>query len=158
MHILAAMHDGRITFIIPWHSSGNSGDTLSQLVSGATLGKETLTESNDYTSTQTDKRKSTTSDAEKNPNPASEAPVALRETRDAIVKGKAGNMDPDTISNPYVRKLWDMFYLPTDQYTEKYNGESNEDSYGVHLSGDAAEQIFPYEYWDKCLDFVYSAL
>ena len=54
-HIRLALADSDIDFVIPWHASGNSKDTLASLVSSASIGQEQLETSSDYTDTQSDK-------------------------------------------------------------------------------------------------------
>lgn len=52
-HIRLAMADNRINFIIPWHSSGNSKDTLSSMLQSLSEKLDT-SEARDYTDSQSD--------------------------------------------------------------------------------------------------------
>ena len=79
-HIALAMADENVTFIIPWHSSGNSGALLSELVGAATLNKETLSDSSDYTKLQSDVRLT-------EEQGATAEQLLRRDMRDRIVKG-----------------------------------------------------------------------
>ena len=147
-HIRLAMANEDIDFIIPWHSSGNSQDTLKTLI--GTLGEKLLT-GVDYTTTQTDMVKGTVkkyTDENGNkveytvPGKQTAEEKALWDARvklltkggDALTQAERSTL----LSNPYTADLYKRF-------TEK---GVDPDCYGVRLNKSQAEQIFPYEYWD----------
>lgn len=132
-HIRAAMADPRIGFVIPWHSSGNSGETLHTLMKAV---NDSLVESNDYTDDQTDKKISNATDEQR----------AARDVREKILTGKYVNGVPSADmavieGNQYLSGLYNRMYVDS----------TNEESYHVFLSSSQAKQIFPHEYWDKTL-------
>ena len=132
-HIRAAMADPRIGFVIPWHSSGNSGETLHTLMKAV---NDSLVESNDYTDDQTDKKISNATDEQR----------AARDVREKILTGKYVNGVPSADmavieGNQYLSGLYNRMYVDSTQ----------EESYHVFLSSSQAKQIFPHEYWDKTL-------
>lgn len=132
-HIRMAMADNRIQFIIPWHSSGNSKDTLKQLVQGV---GETLNTTTDYSDYQNDKVREDQTEEQKK----------LWEIRSNILTGayhkknSTLNEDMATIqSDPFLSDLYRRFYVD----------RTETDTYDVRLTSEQASQIFPYEYWDK---------
>ena len=132
-HIRAAMADPRIGFVIPWHSSGNSGATLKSLMRAV---NDELVESRDYSKVQEDKEI-------KN---ASASQLAARDVRKKILTGAYVNGVPAEDmavieGNKYLSGLYNRMYVDS----------TNEDSYHVFLSSSQAEKIFPHEYWDKSL-------
>lgn len=132
-HIRAAMADPRIGFVIPWHSSGNSGATLKSLMRAV---NDELVESKDYSKVQEDKEI-------KN---ASASQLATRDVRKKILTGAYVNGVPAEDmavieGNKYLSGLYNRMYVDS----------TNEDSYHVFLSSSQAEKIFPHEYWDKTL-------
>ena len=140
-HIRLAMADDRITFIIPWHSSGNSKDTLAQLM-GAVGEKLDVSKNTDYSDFQNDKVIDN-----------SDRMKAIRAFRKEIIQGKLwGNYKTKTAksltaeqqsmldSNPYLKELYRKFYQDTSAK-----------EYGVRLNGNQSASIFPYEYWDTSL-------
>lgn len=132
-HIRAAMADPRIGFVIPWHSSGNSGATLKSLMRAV---NDELVESRDYSKVQEDKEI-------KN---ASASQLAARDVRKKILTGAYVNGVPGEDmavieGNKYLSGLYNRMYVDS----------TNEDSYHVFLSSSQAEKIFPHEYWDKSL-------
>ena len=147
VHIRLAMASNDIDFIIPWHSSGNSRDVIQQLVGSV---NETLTESSDYTAYQNDmlvgeyvnaKGKKTGKDKR------SAAQIALWDARMKLLT-EGGDALSETeintlLSNPYTRDLYIRFTTPEGK--PGYDPEC----YGVTLTKDQAEHVFPYEYWDK---------
>lgn len=133
-HIKLAMANDDITFIIPWHSSGNSGETLATLMGAV---GETLIESTDYTRTQSDKPNSKATAAQK-------AAMDLRMRlltgdlrRDGMQPGDQAILD----SNPFLADLYRRFYVD----------ENAKETFEVELSKKQASQVFPYEYWDTSL-------
>lgn len=132
-HIRAAMADPRIGFVIPWHSSGNSGATLKSLMRAV---NDELVESRDYSKVQEDKEI-------KN---ASASQLATRDVRKKILTGAYVNGVPAEDmavieGNKYLSGLYNRMYVDS----------TNENSYHVFLSSSQAEKIFPHEYWDKSL-------
>lgn len=132
-HIELALADDRISFVIPWHSSGNSKEVLGQMMEavGERRGK-----AQDYSDVQTDKIGEQT--------PEQKAAWDMRKkilTGGFYVKGK--NVQPTdaemaTIAgNPYLLDLYNKMYI-----------DSTSDAYHVKLSAAQASQIFPHEYWD----------
>jgi len=143
IHIRLAMANEDIDFIIPWHSSGNSKDVLQSLVASV---DETLTESSDYTDFQTDQTKShkeTIDGKEKTIDDRTENEIKLWDARVKLLSegGEALTEEERNIllSNPYTKELYKRFT------EEGYDA----DCYKVVLPKAQAEQIFPYEYWDK---------
>lgn len=138
-HIRMAMADDRITFIIPWHSSGNSKDTLASLMKSV---GETLNSANDYSETQNDKIIDNSAEAK-----------AARQLRKDIIQGKlwadyktrkaAKLTDAQQAildGNSYLKELYRKFYV-----------DKSAKEYGVKLNGNQSAGIFPYEYWDTSL-------
>ena len=143
VHIRLALGNQDIDFVIPWHSSGNSKDVLQQLVSSV---GEQLLESSDYTDTQTDQIKSHKEGKGKNEKTIDDRTQDEIKLWDARVKlltegGEALTQEErqTLMSNDITRELYRRF---TEQGYDP-------DCYGVTLTKDQAEQVFPYEYWDK---------
>ena len=130
VHIRLALANDDIDFVIPWHSSGNSKDVLQQLVRSV---DETLTESDDYTKFQEEKKKKNRSAKQ----------AALWDARVKLLQEGAKKLtqaEIDTLqSNPITAELYRRFAIEG----------VDDDCYGVTLPKDQAEKIFPYEYWDK---------
>ena len=131
-HIRLAMKNSDIDFIIPWHSSGNSQDTLKKLI--GSVGEKLIT-GTDYSTTQTD-----SASADRTPEQK-----ALWDARVKLLTkgGNALTLEERTalLNNPYTADLYKRF-------TQK---GVDPDCYGVKLNKAQAEQIFPYEYWDTTL-------
>ena len=147
-HIRLALKNSDIDFVIPWHSSGNSKDILSGLISSV---GERLNSSVDYTTTQTDMVKGTVKRYKNENGETVEYTVPGKQTKkqkelwDArvklLTKGDNALTKEDRkalLSNPYTAKLYERF-------TKK---GVDPDCYGVKLNKSQATQIFPYEYWD----------
>lgn len=155
-HIRLAMASDEITFIIPWHSSGSSDAILSSLMKAV---EEDIDNSSDYTLWQSDtpieKPPKGREDEKREP---SKQQLAARDLRERIITGKldpkntrekTGSFDSSTLSeadratlsqNPWLADLYRRFYEDTTA-----------EEYGVSLSASQAENIFPYEYWDRSL-------
>ena len=189
-HINACLDSDDITFVIPFHGSGNSTKDIQQLMQllGETIDAKNIT---DFTSYQTDVEKEKISPA--------------RDLRKKIVSGGCLISGRITItrdeanilnSNPFLKDLFRRFYLDaTDRnsnidyaeseknrenviildvhedgttsvnteykldfgkvndraFAKKYYLDGRNECYGNFLSGATANQIFPYEYWDKSL-------
>lgn len=133
-HINLAMADDRIGFIIPWHASGNSGETLTAMMDAV---GEKVSRTTDYTKSQSDKENSKATQAQKD----------AMDLRMRILTGdtmKNGLTDADQRildSNPYLADLYHRFCVD----------ETAEETYGVALSAKQASQVFPFEYWDTSL-------
>ena len=129
-HIRLALENPDIDFVIPWHSSGNSKDALASMI--ASVG-ENLETSSDYTDYQTDKPSENQTDEQKK----------LWDLRMKILQGKKINGEERTMiyEDEYLKSLYDRFNVQG----------VDDDCYQVKLGKDQAEQIFPYEYWDKSL-------
>lgn len=132
-HIELALADDRITYVIPWHSSGNSKKVLGQLMEavGESRGK-----AQNYEEFQTDKiGKQTT--AQKN----------AWDMRKKILTGgffvDGQHVEPSEkewpviVGNDYLLDLYNKFYV-----------DSTSEAYHVKLNESQASQIFPHEYWD----------
>ena len=131
-HIRLALANSDIDFVIPWHSSGNSKDVISGLMSTF---KESLENGHNYEDSQTDKVSETQTAEQK----------ALWDARmKLLTKGDKALTEEDRLtllSNPITKELYRRF-------TEK---GVDDECYGVKLSKEQASQIFPYEYWDTSL-------
>lgn len=165
-HILAALKDGDIDFVIPWHSSGNSKGQLTAMMNSV---GEQLNESSDYTKLQSDalfpgenallesaKAKLETGEKWTPQEKAAIDRELNRNVRKKIltggfwktVKGEKQLVPPtaaemDAIKNSeYLRSLYYRFYE-----------DKNSDCYQVELSGSQASQIFPFEYWATGLKY-----
>lgn len=138
-HIRMAMADDRITFIIPWHPSGNSKETLATLMQSV---GETLSNATSYEDSQNDKIIDNSAEAK-----------AARQLRKDIIQGKlwadyktrkAAKLTDAQQSildgNAYLKELYRKFYV-----------DKSAKEYGVKLNGNQSTGIFPYEYWDTSL-------
>ena len=134
-HIRLALEGDEVTFVIPFHGSGNSVHQIQALMN--LLGENLdVTTAQDYTSVQSDHHLKKKTQAQK----------AAWNLRKKIIMGKAG-----TLSAAEHRILKENAFLD-DMYRRFYEDESA-DEYGVALTEDQANQIFPYEYWDKSLTY-----
>ena len=129
-----------VTFVIPFHGSGNTVNTIKELMD---LIEEDLdvTTAKDYSLVQTDHFKKHRTEEQK----------ALWELRKKIITRPDGWNGILTAkeysllegeSGKYLKDLYNRFFV--DETAEEY---------GVSLSAAQAEQIFPYEYWDKSLTY-----
>ena len=134
-HIRLALEGDEVTFVIPFHGSGNSVHQIQALMN--LLGENLdVTTAQDYTSVQSDHHLKKKTQAQKD----------AWNLRKKIIMGKAG-----TLSAAEHRILKENAFLD-DMYRRFYEDESA-DEYGVALTEDQANQIFPYEYWDKSLTY-----
>ena len=126
-HIRLAIANTDIDFVIPWHSSGNSRQTLGRLLNGV---GENLEASTDYSSTQNDK-------ASKNQTAAQKERFDIRKkilTGEELTDAEFDIVQQDSA---WLLPLW-----------RRFNVEGvDPDCYGVKLSSSQASQIFPFEYW-----------
>ena len=137
-HIRLALSGEDVTFVIPFHGSGNSTAQIQRLME--LVGEKLdLTQARDYTAVQSDHKM-------KNRSAAQEAAWDLRVK---ILTGKAGNLSSAEQmvleQNPFLSDLYDRFYV-----------DESADEYGVKLGSAQAEIVFPFEYWDKSLDYAHA--
>ena len=134
-HIRLALNGDEVTFVIPFHGSGNSVHQIQALMN--LLGENLdVTTAQDYTPVQSDHHLKKKTQAQKD----------AWNLRKKIIMGKAG-----TLTANEHRVLKENEFLD-DMYRRFYEDESAEE-YGVALTEDQANQIFPYEYWDKSLTY-----
>lgn len=130
-HIKLAIASDDITFVIPWHSSGNTGDVLSYLVGSH---GETLVDGTDYQNIQSDKII----------NKEDKAAEAVRNLRKdiltgALMKRSLTASEQDILSgNKYLQRLYDRFY----------EEGIDSDAYHNWLTATQAKSVFPHEYWN----------
>lgn len=156
-HILTCIEGDEVTFVIPFHGSGQNTKQIAYLMS---MLRENLdvTKARDYTDYQTDIDliRDDSEDSKKKwhgPKPEVDA-AEMRKLRKDILTGKLGKFDNKTRTyvlneltdeqkrlmnkSKYLGNLYERFYL-----------DENAREYGLSLKSDVADQIFPYEYWDK---------
>lgn len=137
-HIRLALSGEDVTFVIPFHGSGNSTAQIQRLMElvGENLD---LTQARDYTAVQSDHVMEKRSAAQK----------AAWDLRVKILTGGAKNLSNAEHavldSNPFLSDLYDRFYV--DESAEEY---------GVKLGSAQAAIVFPFEYWDKSLDYAHA--
>lgn len=137
-HIRLALSSEDVTFVIPFHGSGNSTEQIQRLME---LVRENLdlTQARDYTAVQSDHVMEKRSAAQK----------AAWDLRVKILTGGAKNLSNAEHavldSNPFLSDLYDRFYV--DESAEEY---------GVKLGSAQAAIVFPFEYWDKSLDYAHA--
>ena len=134
-HIRLALEGLDVTFVIPFHGSGNSVHQIQALMN--MLGENLdVTKAQDYTFVQSD---------HVSPNQTKEQ-KAMWDLRVKIVQGKASTITASEQAlldkNPFLKDLYRRFYI--DESAEEF---------GVGLTSDQSGQIFPYEYWDKSLTY-----
>ena len=134
-HIRLALEGEDVTFVIPFHGSGNTVHQIQVLMN--LLGENLdVTTAQDYTAVQSDHI---------SPNRTKEQ-KAMWDLRVNIIMGKASNLTEAERNllnkNAYLKDLYRRFYV-----------DKTADEYGIKLGKDQAEQIFPYEYWDKSLTY-----
>ena len=137
-HIRLALSGEDVTFVIPFHGSGNSTAQIQRLMElvGENLD---LTQARDYTAVQNDHVMEKRSAAQK----------AAWDLRVKILTGEAGKLSSAEQmvleQNPYLSDLYERFYV--DESAEEY---------GVKLGSAQAAIVFPFEYWDKSLDYAHA--
>ena len=134
-HIRLALEGMDVTFVIPFHGSGNSVHQIQALMN--LLGENLdVTTAQDYTLVQSD---------HVSPNQTKEQ-KAMWNLRVKIVQGNASTITAAEQAlldkNAFLKDLYRRFYI-----------DKNADEYGVGLTSGQSEQIFPYEYWDKSLTY-----
>ena len=129
-HIRLALKDKRISFVIPWHPSGSSKETLSALMTAV---NENLSDAKSYEDSQNDKIIDN-----------SEEMVKMRKLREDILMRKIGTLSDEQQEmldrNPWLNDLYRRFYL--DKTAKEYE---------VKLNKKQISSLFPYEYWDTSL-------
>lgn len=134
-HIRLALAGDEVTFVIPFHGSGNRVATIKNLM-GMIKENLDLTKAHDYEKVQSD---------HVSPNQTAEQ-KAMWNLRVRIVKGEATELSPKEMAllekNAFLKDLYRRFYI-----------DENAEEYGVGLTEKQAGQIFPYEYWDKSLTY-----
>lgn len=164
-NIRLALAGTEVTFVIPFHGSGQSVDQVQTLVN--LLGEDLNVElAQDYSDVQDDHIDPRLSKEE-----AAKA-KAMRALRMDIIQGKfwqngtkkaAGHNKPLSDEqkallreNPHLARLYDMFYneIPSGEYTPcMIDAEGKSLAYHCFLGKEQAEKIFPYEYWDTSLEY-----
>lgn len=137
-HVRAALKSNDITFVIPFHGSGGSVRRVQNLMS---LLHEKMNTGDDYTNAQSDSFAEYTVVGEgKSAKKVNSNPNWV--LREAILTGNYDRLNKaqkNAIrSNEYLNRL----------YHERYVDDTAE-AYGVFFSKSEAQQIYPYEYWDK---------
>lgn len=129
-HIRLALKDKRISFVIPWHPSGSSKETLSALMTAV---NENLSDAKSYEDSQNDKIIDN-----------SEEMVKMRKLREDIlmrnIKTISDEQQEMLDRNPWLNDLYRRFYL-----------DKTAKEYGVKLNKKQISSLFPYEYWDTSL-------
>ena len=146
-HVRLALEGTDVTFVIPFHGSGNTVHQIQTLMN--MLGEHLdVTKAQDYTAVQSDHHMKNKTAEQK----------ALWDLRCKIISGSYkvndkfvkwdGNLSADEYSllespnGSFVKDLYRRFYV-----------DKSAEEYGVDLQKDQSEQIFPYEYWDKTLSY-----
>ena len=137
-----------VSFVIPFHGSGNTVKAIQELM-GLIGEKLDVTKAQDYSLVQTDHfaknrtaeqtalwdlRKKIISRSYKKDGKTVAWDGKLTTAEEALLNSENGSK--------FLKDLYNRFYV-----------DKNADEYGVSLSTDQAEQIFPYEYWDKTLTY-----
>lgn len=133
-HIIAAMADDRIPFIIPYHKSGGRTDVIDSMLQS--IGEKRADENykyDDYSNVQ----------SEKFPERANQN--KFLQLRNDILKGNT----KFTLSEEQKKTLAQSKYLQ-ELYDRKYN-RPGDSLYHVQMTATDCGQIFPYEYWDESL-------
>ena len=134
-HIRLALEGEDVTFVIPFHGSGNTVHQIQVLMN--LLGENLdVTTAQDYTAVQSDHVSPKQTKEQK----------ALWDLRVKIITGKASTLSTAEQAllerNTFLQDLHRRFYI-----------DKSADEYGISLTSDQANQIFPYEYWDKSLTY-----
>ena len=134
-HIRLALEGEDVTFVIPFHGSGNTVHQIQVLMN--LLGENLdVTTAEDYTPVQSDHVSPKQTKEQK----------AMWDLRVRILTGDASTLTAKEFDilnkNDYLKDLYNRFYV-----------NENAEEFGIKLSKDVAGQIFPYEYWDKSLTY-----
>lgn len=125
-----------VTFVIPFHGSGQSVHQVQTLMD--LLGEHLdVTKAQDYTSVQSD-HVSPKQTAEQKALWNLRMAIIMGECENGLTSGQQALLD----KNEHLQKLYNMFYE-----------DESSNAYHNYLAKDQAQQIFPYEYWDKTLDY-----
>lgn len=153
-HILTCLEGDEVTFVIPFHGSGQNVAQIAYLMDMLRENLDVL-RAQDYTNYQSDhdmlkdSRKLTDEEKKRGVNTwgltiEEQARVkAMRQLRMDILTGKlsSGLSDEQRAllkQSKFLGDLYNRFYV-----------DENSREFGVTLEKDVAEQVFPYEYWDK---------
>ena len=134
-HIRLALEGDDVTFVIPFHGSGNTVHQIQVLMN--LLGENLdVTTAQDYTAVQSDHVSPKQTKEQK----------AMWDLRVKILTGKASTLTAKEFDllnkSDYLKDLYTRFYI-----------NENAEEFGISLTSDVAKQIFPYEYWDKSLTY-----
>ncbi len=135
-NIRLALEGTDVTFVIPFHGSGQSVHQVQTLMD--LLGEHLdVTQAQDYTSVQSD---------HVSPKQTAEQ-KAMWDLRVDIITGKCADgltteQQALLAKNQHLQKLYDMFYV-----------DETSPAYQNFLGNDQAGQIFPYEYWNREGDY-----
>lgn len=153
-HILTCIEGDEVTFVIPFHGSGQNTKQIAYLMS---MLRENLdvTKARDYTDYQSDRDMLKDSWQGDLTDEEKASMKAMRSLRKSILTGKLGKFNKKTGKYTQLYDLTDeqkgllkqSKYLG-DLYNRFYVDE-NAREFGLSLKSDVADQIFPYEYWDK---------
>ena len=137
-----------VSFVIPFHGSGNTVKVIQELM--GLIGENLdVTRAQDYSLVQTDHfaknrtaeqtalwdlRKKIISRSYKKDGKSVAWDGKLTTAEEALLNSENGSK--------YLKDLYNRFYV-----------DESADEYGVSLTTAQAEQIFPYEYWDKSLTY-----
>ena len=150
-NIRLALESTDVTFVIPFHGSGQSVHQVQTLMD--LIGEHLdVTQAQDYTGVQSDQFYPEPT-KENRDNPKRVVPLRTKEQkamwdlRMAIIMGKCekgltAEQQGLLAKNEHLQKLYNMFYK-----------DSSDPAYHNYLAKDQAEHIFPYEYWDKEGDY-----
>ena len=134
-HIRLALEGEDVTFVIPFHGSGNTVHQIQVLMN--LLGENLdVTTAQDYTAVQSD---------HVSPKQTKDQKAAW-DLRVKILTGKASTLSAKEFDilnkNAYLKDLYERFYV-----------NENAEEFDITLTSDVAKQIFPFEYWDKSLTY-----
>lgn len=131
-HIRTALAGTDVTFVIPFHGSGNTTTNIQTLMNALDEDLD-VTKAKDYTAVQGDHEMANRTAEQK----------AMWDLRMAIIMGEAENLKDAQKKllekNQYLSDLWERFYVKG----------VDDLAYHCFLAKAQAQQIFPYEYWDK---------
>lgn len=146
-HVRLALEGTDVTFVIPFHGSGNTVHQIQSLMN--MLGESLdVTKAQDYTAVQSDHHmKHKTAEQKALWDLRCKIISRAYKVGDKTVKWD-GNLSAaeyellESKNGSFVKDLYRRFYV-----------DKSAEEYGVALQKDQSEQIFPYEYWDKSLTY-----
>ena len=145
-NIRLALEGTDVTFVIPFHGSGQSVHQVQTLMD--LLGEHLdVTQAQDYTSVQSDHPLPMEDATHKGPGYRTAEQKAMWDLRMAIIMGECENgltAEQQALldKNQHLQKLYDMFYV-----------DETAPAYQNYLAKAQAEHIFPYEYWNREGDY-----